>query len=46
MIAPSPASNDLVEHISAQIGRERVTTRGYGSGAWGWKIAYQEGIAV
>jgi formate dehydrogenase iron-sulfur subunit len=32
--------------IIAEIYKERVTTRGYGSGAWGWKIAYQEGIAV
>ena len=32
--------------IIAEIYKERVTQRGYGSGAWGWKIAYQESIAV
>ena len=32
--------------IIAQIYKERVTKRGYGSGAWGWKTAYRETIAV
>jgi formate dehydrogenase iron-sulfur subunit len=32
--------------IIAEIYRERVTTRGYGSGAWGWRTAYQETIDV
>jgi formate dehydrogenase iron-sulfur subunit len=32
--------------IIAQIYKERVAKRGYGSGAWGWKTAYREGIAV
>jgi formate dehydrogenase iron-sulfur subunit len=32
--------------IIAQIYKERVLTRGYGSGAWGWMTAYREGIAV
>src|SRR5678816_2596370 len=31
--------------IIAQIYKERVLTRGYGSGAWGWKTAYRETIA-
>ena len=30
--------------IIAQIYKERVTRRGYGSGAWGWKTAYRETI--
>src|ERR687887_428315 len=30
--------------IIAQIYKERVTKRGYGSGAWGWKTAYRESI--
>ena len=30
--------------IIAQIYKERVIKRGYGSGAWGWKTAYHEGI--
>src|SRR5674476_744548 len=30
--------------IIAQIYKERVTKRGYGSGAWGWKTAYRETI--
>jgi formate dehydrogenase iron-sulfur subunit len=32
--------------IIAQIYKERVIKRGYGSGAWGWKTAYHEGITV
>ena len=31
--------------IIAQIYKERVTKRGYGSGAWGWKTAYHETVA-
>jgi formate dehydrogenase iron-sulfur subunit len=31
--------------IIAQIYKERVCTRGYGSGAWGWLTAYHQGIA-
>ena len=31
--------------IIAQIYKERVIKRGYGSGAWGWMTAYREGIA-
>ncbi len=31
--------------IIAQIYKERVTRRGYGSGAWGWQTAYKETIA-
>ena len=32
--------------IIAQIYKERVTRRGYGSGAWGWQTAYRETIAT
>jgi formate dehydrogenase iron-sulfur subunit len=32
--------------IIAQIYKERVSKRGYGSGAWGWITAYHEGIAT
>jgi formate dehydrogenase iron-sulfur subunit len=32
--------------IIAQIYKERVVKRGYGSGAWGWMTAYREQIAV
>jgi formate dehydrogenase iron-sulfur subunit len=32
--------------IIAQIYKERVLKRGYGSGAWGWMTAYHEGIQV
>jgi len=30
----------------ATIYRERVQMRGYGSGAWGWRTAYREGLAT
>ena len=32
--------------IIAEIYKERVTRRGYGSGAWGWKTAYKDGVAL
>ena len=32
--------------IIAEIYKERVMKRGYGSGAWGWKTAYKETIAI
>jgi formate dehydrogenase iron-sulfur subunit len=32
--------------IIAQIYRERVAKRGYGSGAWGWQVAYRDTISV
>jgi len=32
--------------VIAQIYRERVLKRGYGSGAWGWKTAYKETVDV
>jgi formate dehydrogenase iron-sulfur subunit len=30
--------------VITDIYKERVTTRGYGSGAWGWLTAYRETI--
>lgn len=32
--------------VIAAIYRERVTQRGYGSGAWGWRTAYGETVEV
>jgi formate dehydrogenase iron-sulfur subunit len=32
--------------IIAQIYKDRVKARGYGSGSWGWVTAYHEGISV
>jgi formate dehydrogenase iron-sulfur subunit len=32
--------------VIAQIYKERVSKRGYGSGAWGWQTAYRETIAT
>ena len=32
--------------IIAEIYKERVTRRGYGSGAWGWKTAYKETVGI
>ena len=32
--------------VIAQIYKERVAKRGYGSGAWGWQTAYRETIAT
>jgi formate dehydrogenase iron-sulfur subunit len=32
--------------VIAQIYKERVAKRGYGSGAWGWQTAYHENIAT
>lgn len=32
--------------IIAAIYKERVTQRGYGSGAWGWQTAYRETVDV
>lgn len=32
--------------VIASIYKERVAKRGYGSGAWGWKVAYKETIAI
>ena len=32
--------------VIAQIYKERVSKRGYGSGAWGWQTAYRESIAT
>ena len=41
-IAILPGDGEII----AQIYKERVTKRGYGSGAWGWKTAYKDGIAT
>ena len=30
--------------VVADIYKERVATRGYGSGAWGWSTAYRETV--
>jgi formate dehydrogenase iron-sulfur subunit len=30
----------------AQIYKQRVLQRGYGSGAWGWQVAYREGVGI
>lgn len=32
--------------IIAEIYKERVVTRGYGSGAWGWRSAYGDTVTV
>jgi formate dehydrogenase iron-sulfur subunit len=32
--------------VIAQIYKERVLKRGYGSGAWGWMTAYHEDVKV
>ncbi len=32
--------------VIAQIYKERVSRRGYGSGVWGWQTAYRETIAT
>ena len=32
--------------VIAQIYKERVATRGYGSGAWGWRTAYRDTITA
>ena len=36
---------EAVSRSMAQIYAERVTTRGYGSGAWGWRTAYKDMVA-
>ena len=33
------------QRFIAQIYKERVSKRGYGSGAWGWQTAYRESIS-
>ena len=45
---------DVLDQVAArrrqrrhsQIYKERVSRRGYGSGAWGWQTAYRESIAT
>jgi formate dehydrogenase iron-sulfur subunit len=32
--------------IIAEIYKDRVAKRGYGSGAWGWQTAYRESIST
>jgi formate dehydrogenase iron-sulfur subunit len=32
--------------VIAQIYRERVIKRAYGSGAWGWQTAYRERVVT